>query len=900
MKKIFSPIFILAFVAAPQTISLAHLIIAMGTIKLLPHEIVIRLIFCLFFAIYACLKRKEEAGSTKVHIAIAVVYGLFAANSMLSGADTSYLKSIISPTLLFVAACMISVLYGLLGIAHSTATPDKTPTMGKSVAVIIGVPLVWFLGINITNGANSNTIALIIIAACVYAMVFLISKWLLNRNPHNPTSRKHYILTFIIAFCMPLCGLALNQSFGSMGDDRNSTGLLGDFSSPIYYIIAALNGLLLLIPPVEDKKLRLLLFYLKSVGYAYILYFFVVFLPNLPLGFIGIIFYGLGLLVFTPAMVTFLQGYHLTNEWIVLSKSWGNWRLGVAFCIGIITLPLCITATFWGDRENFAVAAQYLDQNNFSNTRPVNLTRLQRTLKNIKGGLQQTRGGGSSWGIGSSGGSTPIISDLYTSLVLDGKVISQDNVLALENLFFDAGHNLATPNLSNPNTVNNRVRILETVGETRFDEKNQVYKSWVHLKLENYTPAGNGEYKTSFKLPPGAYISDYYLNVAGTRKEGILTDRRAALFIYRKIVNTRRDPGLVHYIGRNTLELRVFPFAPREVRDTGFEIIHKEKINLTLDNKVISLGGADEQELINVEGAVLLPSAHKAALDTVVREPKYYFVIDSSKNSNVEWHMSQVQEYAKTNNLTDADVIIASYKLKQLHLSDMPQAKYSAECGFNLNMAVRMILSHESANRFPVIIAVSDNMPGAVLPVYMYPLSDRFPESPYYYSLNHNLTLTPYSYDDNAAGSAVNVPVVKPILNYNGAYVSNDNTNQLVLTDTPTVKFTTTNNQYKDAILLDTMLQRGLSTGNNDSLELVRASFRSRILTPQTAFIVVETQQQEKELFDLQEKILNNSEKTPTVTLDEPSLTSCIILILLVLCIVKYKKISTYKKLLIR
>ena len=58
---------------------------------------------------------------------------------------------------------------------------------------------------------------------------------------------------------------------------------------------------------------------------------------------------------------------------------------------------------------------------------------------------------------------------------------------------------------------------------------------------------------------------------------------------------------------------------------------------------------------------------------------------------------------------------------------------------------------------------------------------------------------------------------------------------------------------------------------------------------------MVETQQQEKELFDLQEKILNNNEKTPTVTLDEPSLTSCIILILLVLFIVKYKKISTYK-----
>lgn len=50
-----------------------------------------------------------------------------------------------------------------------------------------------------------------------------------------------------------------------------------------------------------------------------------------------------------------------------------------------------------------------------------------------------------------------------------------------------------------------------------------------------------------------------------------------------------------------------------------------------------------------------------------------------------------------------------------------------------------------------------------------------------------------------------------------------------------------------------------------------------------TAFIVVETPGQEKELLGLQERILNKNEQTPTVTLDEPPLFVLAILVLLVI-----------------
>ena len=894
MKKIFNPLFIFLFVVLPQLLSIGYAALSFGVSNMstLTLPIIITLSCSLCFAIYAYIKRNEKIISTKVFTIISLVYTLFIIGAGIYALEAIAPRSFISPTLLFISACMISVFYGIIGATYHSTPPGKTYAAVKYVVAIIIVPLIWFLTVNLIGGINSNSVTITLIVACAYAMIFFAAKILFIWRLDNASlaidthpSKKYYIATFIIAFCMPLGGLALNQGFADMGNDSFSAGLFGDFSHPFFYAIAALNGILLLIPPMKNRELRILLFYLKSVGYSYILYFFIVFLPSLPLVFIGIIFYGLGIFILSPTMVAVLQGYHLVKEWTVLSKSWNKRQLVALFCIGMITFPVLMSATFWGDQANFSVATQYLQYEDSNISEVVNLTRLQRTLKNIKGNLQVTRGD-----LGFSRGNTPIVSAAYTHFVLNGKLISQDNVLRLENLFFDTGHDLATLNLSDPAIVDDRVGLLDANSKTRFDEKSGVYKSWVNLKLENYSDSSNGEYRTEFKLPEGAYISDYYLDVLGTRKEGILTDRRAALFIYRKIVNARLDPGLLHYIGKNTLELRVFPFAPKEIRETGFEIIHSQKFTLTLGDKIISLDGDPAQKEIALNGAILLPSNQKIHLQPVVRTPEYYFVIDSSKNSNVVWHIGQVQEYAKSHNIIAANVIFASYKLQTHTLSDMEQAPYKAESGFNLNRAVHMILNKENTNTFPIIIVVSDNMPKAVFPQNTDVLSDKFPESPYFYGLNHNLSLKPYSFEDNRSESTVDDPIVAPILDYNGIYVLDNGESELVLTGTPDDVFVSTGNQYQDAILLDAMRRRELLAGKTDSLKLIRASFRTRILTPQTAFIVVETQEQEKELLDLQEQILNNKGDTPTITLDEPSLLLCILLLLLMVVIIKRKK----------
>jgi uncharacterized membrane protein len=900
VKKIFKPLFILAFVCLPQILSLGYIPIIFGlsSIKSLAFPITILLIASAFFAAYAYKRRKEEAISTRLFISISAVYSISILYSILYGPEFSNLRNFTSPKLIFIAACVISIAYSILGIVYNTTSPGKTYDLVRYVIGIILVPLTWFLAINIASGVNSNAMALILIIASVYALVFFIAKLLfigrlrlLPLSFDSKPNNKYYIAMFVITLCMPLCGLIINQAFSGFGSDIPSAGIFGDFSHPLFYIIAVLNGLLLLIPPLKNRMLRLFLFYLKSVGYTYILYFFAVFIPILPLGFLGIIVYGLGLLILTPLLAAALQGYHIVKEWSILSKSWSKLLITAVFCIGIITLPLCMAATSWNDKENLKLATQYLEPKDFNNNDAVNLNRLKRTLNNIKGGSQVTRGMFSF-----SGNNTPIISKLYNQLILDEKVLSFGNVLALENLFFDAGHDLKTEKLSNPDIVSNHVSLLDAISETKFDEKIGVYRTWVNLKLENASFEDNGEFITTFKLPEGAYISDYYLDVFGIRKPGLLTDRRAALFIYSKIVNTRRDPGLLHYVGENTIELRVFPFAANEVRETGFEVIHSQKFDLDLGFKTISLGGDNEQKEIKVSGAVLLPATQKTSLKPVVRKPKYHFVIDNSKNSDVPWHISQVLAYTKANHIEAADVTFASYKLQQHTLSDMTQTKHRPEGGFNLNMAVNMILSKEDTSMFPIIIAVSDNMPAAVLPRDVYSLAAKFPESLYYYTLNHNLTLTPYSYEDNRADYTETEPIISPILDYNGKYVLDNNKSELVLTDMNAAKPNFTGNQYEDAILLDVLGQKEQLIGEPDAIEMVRTSFRAKILTPQTAFIVVETQEQEEELLSLQERILNNKVSTPTVTLDEPPFIICLMISLILILTLKIKKTRSLLK----
>ena len=164
---------------------------------------------------------------------------------------------------------------------------------------------------------------------------------------------------------------------------------------------------------------------------------------------------------------------------------------------------------------------------------------------------------------------TPLLSAWYRFIVTDNLSLSSDKVMLIERVIL--GKEADEPTARQITEV---VRLEGITVESAYDADEKAWRSWVHLTLHN-AGVPLAEYLTEFELPEGCYISNYYLDVNGERKHGLLADKRAAEWIYRQITTIKRDPGLLRYVGNDRLELRVFPFVKRTRKNRPFMLFDK-------------------------------------------------------------------------------------------------------------------------------------------------------------------------------------------------------------------------------------------------------------------------------------------------------------------------------------
>jgi hypothetical protein len=281
---------------------------------------------------------------------------------------------------------------------------------------------------------------------------------------------------------------------------------------------------------------------------------------------------------------------------------------------------------------------------------------------------------------------------------------------------------------------------------------------------------------------------------------------------------------------------------------------------------------------VSFNGGVLVSADTKKTLpEADPRSLSYWFIIDSSAHSSIDYELSMAEDYTAMEGIKDARVIFASYDLTETTLKDARRAQVLPHCGFNLALAVRQALSENNDGVAPVIIFVSGNPAGALLPQHSAWLAKQFPESPNYYRLRDDMKLIPYEFGTNKTGNVVDAPVIVPLKQYHEAYVRDDGQSEIV-PDSSTDEYAGTGSQYTDALALDAALSRDPAMDREASLKMLRASFRAHVLTPQTSFIVVETAEQETELMELQEKLLEKESATARETLDEPPLVPVMVL----------------------
>ncbi|AWM34384.1 hypothetical protein [Hymenobacter nivis] len=140
----------------------------------------------------------------------------------------------------------------------------------------------------------------------------------------------------MVALVLPVLGLLVNKELfldGLGGGTKNGTS--GDFSSPWFFGLAVLNGVLLCCPAPARPGWHLALLAGRSVLLGYMAYFFLVFLPFLPLSVLAVVAIGTGFLMLTPLVVLVVHIRALDDDAAAL----GNTARGPAPAPGATATP---------------------------------------------------------------------------------------------------------------------------------------------------------------------------------------------------------------------------------------------------------------------------------------------------------------------------------------------------------------------------------------------------------------------------------------------------------------------------------------------------------------------------------------------------------------------------------
>jgi Ca-activated chloride channel family protein len=79
-----------------------------------------------------------------------------------------------------------------------------------------------------------------------------------------------------------------------------------------------------------------------------------------------------------------------------------------------------------------------------------------------------------------------------------------------------------------------------------------------------------------FPVPKGGSVTDFALWINGARTKAEMLERGKARAIYEEIVRSRKDPGLLEYLGEDLFQARVFPIPANG--DQRVEITYQQQL----------------------------------------------------------------------------------------------------------------------------------------------------------------------------------------------------------------------------------------------------------------------------------------------------------------------------------
>lgn len=785
---------------------------------------------------------------------------------------------------------MPMICYGaFISVVHFTPNEEERSvvinflgslSMPAFAYLLVSTGILWKIG----EVEDTIPIVLTIIGVVLFVFFLLRTLYILMSKKGGAWEQWRLVGLVFIGIIMPILGLALNG--GLLLDEAPFYCLFGDFTQSYFYILAIINGILVCIPAFKHPAGRLCLFLARSITFSFIFYFFLLFLPFLPLSIVAIMAVGVGFLMLAPLVLFFVQIIQLADDYQYLKKHFRKPLLFLGMIAGMLILPMILVASFSWERKNLLQAMDYLYYPTYGTAAPnINLPMLQNTLQKVQSEKERDdilfRDNKEHY--------QPYITPLFRYIVLDNGTLSNQRMKDIQQVFTGTVSSYANrPWMIQPTTGD--VHIDSVYVDSEYDAQQQVWRSEVYLELQN-TATRNREYQTHFTLPDGAWISDYYLWIENRKEYGLLTDKRAAQWVYKQITSQRRDPGLLFYEKDGSISFQVFPCPANAPRRTGIEIIHKEPFTFQIDHKKLLLGDTLQTPINQVveiaDRGAYIPTAVKEQLPQTTRRPFYYVLVDmtTQQTKSMDAFIASIEQWMKQYNIRygiDMQLVAVDHQYNLIGAKAIWQQvlrkhknKTQNRGGFFPERAMRELFYKEIKQPrdgvFPVMLLVTENLSKAAFPNNgMADLQQAFPECPYYYHLSDSNQLDAYSLLIEPKYELKDVafpPIPQPVHKYQQGghtqYLPADNAPSIVVTIPQEINKEIgeqAEKSWQAALEMDLYHQQLQLNGQNYDqrwLHLLQNSFKYHLMTPITSFMVVETEAQKQKLLQVQHKILS-------------------------------------------
>lgn len=443
--------------------------------------------------------------------------------------------------------------------------------------------------------------------------------------------------TLVVALFMPLGGLALNTRIP----------FPADYQDGWVYAMTVINALLLILPVTADPRKNLWLYLARCVSFAFTLYFFVVFLPFLPLAIPALLVVGAGFLILSPTCL-FVVHIKKIQELLAAGLPTGTKTTVLLGLAAFSVMPLYITAEGLLIRKHLMEGLDYVYAPDLSEeTAPPNaylVTRATEWLHEYNNGRF-----------------LPYLSQYRSWLMFDNLVLPQKKLERIHETFAGVPLNevkLGQYPFSFDVRANNSRDFSRRLSEPPVQDVELTSTSLVTKAQEGLSKATltismtaqdhwQSEFVTHLKIPEGVLVSNFWLHIGDERKPGQLYEKKAAMWVYRMIRDgTRRDPGLLFYTASDELELRVFPFARNEQRTVEIEFTYPTGLagEISIGERSESLGETLPvvQTLRQNDTALLLLNQQAAAqLPTRKRTPYLHLIVDRSVDAMSQQELSE-------------------------------------------------------------------------------------------------------------------------------------------------------------------------------------------------------------------------------------------------------------------